>query len=84
MNFGIWSCVPIIVLIIGALTTKRMVETLIVSALIGSVIIYHQHFFTGFVGLIYDVLSDDTYQFALILIMSVGAMMKLCAVSGKN
>ena len=82
VSFGIWSCVPIIVLIIGALTTKRMVETLIVSSLIGTVIIYHQHFFTGFVGLIYDVLSDDTYQFALILIMSVGAMMKLFERSG--
>ena len=82
MSFGIWSCVPIIVLIIGAFTTKRMTETLIVSSLIGSVILYHQHFFTGFVDLIYDVLSDDTYQFALILIMSVGAMMKLFERSG--
>ncbi len=82
MSFGIWSCVPIIVLILGALITKRMVETLIVSSLIGAVIIYHQHFFTGFVGLIYEVLSDDTYQFALILIMSVGAMMKLFERSG--
>ena len=82
MHYGIWSCVPILVLIIGVFATKRMTEMVIISSLIGSVIIYHQHFFTGFVDLIYEVLSDDTYQFALILIMCVGGMMKIFERSG--
>ena len=82
MHYGIWSCIPILVLIIGVFATKRMTEMIIVSSLIGSVIIYHQKFFTGFVDLIYAVLSDDTYQFALILILSVGGMMKIFERSG--
>ena len=82
MHYGIWSCVPILVLIIGVFATRRMTEMVIISSLIGSVIIYHQHFFTGFVDLIYEVLSDDTYQFALILIMCVGGMMKIFERSG--
>ena len=54
MHYGIWSCVPILVLIIGVFATRRMTEMVIISSLIGSVIIYHQHFFTGFVDLIYQ------------------------------
>lgn len=82
MNYGIWSCIPILVLIIGGFATKRMTEMIVASSLIGSVILYKTHFFKGFVDLIYTVLSDDSFQFVLVLLMGVGAMMKLFERSG--
>ena len=82
MHFGIWSCIPLLVLIVGGFATRRMTEMMIVSSLIGAVILYREHFFKGFVDLIYVVLSDDSFQFVLVLLMGVGGMMKLFERSG--
>lgn len=40
MEYGIISCIPIAVLIIGVLITKRMPEMIILSSIIGAVLVY--------------------------------------------
>lgn len=82
MEYGIISCIPIAVLIIGVLITKRMPEMIILSSIIGAVLVYKAKFFTGYVGLIYGALANESYQFLLILLLGFGGMIKLFEKSG--
>ncbi len=82
MQLGFWSCIPILVLIIGGFATKRVTETLILSTLIGAVLIYRGTFFGEYVGMIYEVLSNDSFQFILILLIGIGSIIRLYERSG--
>ena len=82
MDYGLLSCLPILVLIIGGFATKRMTEMIMIASVIGSVIIYRADFFNGYITLLYEVLSDESYQFILILLMTVGGMIRLFEKSG--
>ncbi len=74
MDYGILSVIPILVLIVGALLTKRISEMMIIASVIGAVFVYKGDFFTGYITMMYSVLSNPTYQFILINLMCFGAL----------
>ncbi len=82
MEYGIISCIPLAVLIVGALITKRMAEMIILSTLVAAVIIYKQHFFSGYIEMLFKSLSNPSFQFLLILLLGFGAMVTLFEKSG--
>ncbi len=82
MEYGILSCIPITVLITGALLTKRIAEMMILSSFIGAVLVYKGAFFSSYIQLMYGVLSNPSYQFVLIILMGFGGMIKLFQNSG--
>lgn len=82
MDYGIISCIPIAVLIIGVLITKKMGEMMILSSVVGAVLVFKEDFFNGYVGWLYGALSNDAYQMLLILLLGFGAMIKLFERSG--
>ena len=55
---------------------------LIASTMIGSVLIYRGAFFREYVNMIYRVLSNDSYQFILVLLIGIGTMIRLFERSG--
>lgn len=82
MEYGLISCIPILVLITGALITKKIGESMIVASVVGVVLVYKGNFFNGYVEQMYHVLTNDSYQFILIIIMCFGAAVKLFQASG--
>ncbi len=82
MEYGIISCVPIAVLIIGVLITKKMPEMIILSSIVGAALVFKTGIFDGYVGWIYGALSNESYQFLLILLLGFGAIIKLFEKSG--
>lgn len=74
--------IPITVLIIGALITKRIGEMMFVSSLLAAVFLYRENFFSGFIEMIYGTLSNPSYQFVLIILICFGGMIKLLMESG--
>lgn len=82
MDYGILSCIPITVLIIGAVITKRMPEMIILSSIIGAAMVFKTDFLAGFVGQIYGALTNSSYQFLLILLLGFGGIIKLFEKSG--
>lgn len=82
MDYGIISCIPIAVLIIGVLITKRLPEMIILASVIGAALVHKAGFFSGYVGQIYGALSNPSYQFLLILLLGFGGMIKLFEKSG--
>ena len=82
MEYGIISCIPIAVLIIGVLITKKMPEMIIFSSIVGAALVFKTDIFNGYVGWLYGALSNESYQFLLILLLGFGAIIKLFEKSG--
>ncbi|NLD19629.1 MAG: hypothetical protein GX663_05195 [Clostridiales bacterium] len=82
MDYGILACVPIAVLIIGLLITKRMVEMIVVSTIIGAIIVYRSNVFDGYIELCYGALTNSSFQFLILLLLGFGGMIKLFEKSG--
>ena len=82
MEYGIISCIPIAVLIIGVLITKKMPEMIIFSSIVGAALVFKADIFNGYVGWLYGALSNESYQFLLILLLGFGAIIKLFEKSG--
>ncbi len=82
MEYGIISCIPIAVLIIGALITKKMPEMIILSSLIGAILVYKQGFFSNYLKMIYASISNESFQFLLMILLGFGGMIKLFEKSG--
>lgn len=82
MEYGILSCIPIAVLIIGVLITKKMPEMIILSSIIGAALVFKGDIFNGYVGWLYGALSNESYQFLLMLLLGFGGMIKLFEKSG--
>lgn len=53
MEYGLISCIPILVLITGALITKKIGESMIVASVVGVVLVYKGNFFNGYVEQMY-------------------------------
>lgn len=82
MEYGIISCIPIAVLIIGALITKKMPEMIILSSLVGAILVYKEKFFPNYLQMIYSSISNDSFQFLLMILLGFGGMIKLFEKSG--
>ena len=79
---GIVSCIPIAVLIIGLLITKRMAEMMILSSFVGAVLVFGKGFFGGWIGQMYATFANPSYDFLLFILFGFGAMIKLFEKSG--
>ena len=82
MDYGFVSCIPILVLITGALLTKKIGESMIVASVVGVAIVYKGGFFDGYVDTMYEVLTNESYQFILFIVLCFGAAVKLFQASG--
>ncbi|NLD18915.1 MAG: hypothetical protein GX663_01520 [Clostridiales bacterium] len=60
-TYGIVSLVPVLVVIITAIITRRTVEPLILGALVGYVIVYKGSFFTEFLSGFSTVVADNAW-----------------------
>ena len=82
MEYGFISCLPIIVLIVGALLTKRIMEMLLLATFVGVAILNGTGFLGGFVDVLYETLSSWSLQFVFIILFAFGGLIKLFQTSG--
>ena len=82
MMDAVLAFLPITVLMVGALITKRIAEMMVLSSVIGAVLVYKEDFFSGFIDMLYGALSNSSYQFVLIILIGFGGMIRLFQESG--
>jgi tetracycline resistance efflux pump len=58
-NYGIISLIPVLVVIVSAIVTRRTVEPLILGALVGFIILYKGSFFTEFLYGFTTIISEN-------------------------
>lgn len=78
----IMAFAPLTFLIIYALKTRRMAESMVLTTLLAMVLLHRQHFLTGTIDALYAALSNSSYQFALCVIIGFGGMITLFQESG--
>lgn len=83
-TYGILSLLPVIVVIVTAIITKRAVEPLILGTLVGYVIIAKQHFITAYLDSLYVELGESAYYIVVFGLFGIFIHMldKANAVSG--
>ena len=79
---NIIAFIPIIVLMTGALLTKKIAEMMIIASFLGAIFVYKGNFFSGYIDMMYQTLSNESYQFVIIILMCFGAMIRLFQDSG--
>lgn len=67
MNYGIISCIPTLILIIGVLKDQTHDRATVISSLVAAILTYKQDFLTGYVELIYESLANESFQLLLIV-----------------
>ena len=70
----IMAFTPLVFLIVYALKTRKMAESMILATLLAMVLLHRQHFLTGTIDAMYATLANASYQFALCVIIGFGAM----------
>ena len=82
-GYGLISCIPIVVLLVSVLWTKRIFECIIVAIAIA---LFIGEGFSGmlwaFIDLIYVMLADETYSWILLMLLLFGGLIKLLEESG--
>ncbi len=83
-TYGILSVLPVLVVIVTAIITKRAVEPLILGTLVGYVIIAKQHFITAYLDSLYIELGESAYYIVVFGLFGIFIHMldKANAVSG--
>lgn len=74
--------IPLTTLIVGALITKKVAGPMILAAFLGAVFVHKGNFFTGFINMLYDTLSNSSFQFVILILVGFGAMIQLFQESG--
>lgn len=73
---------PLTILIILAVSTRKMELSLIVACLAALVLLHKGNIVTGTLDTFYNVLSNESFQFCIIFLITFGIMMKLFQDSG--
>ena len=79
-TYGIISLLPVAVVIVVALLTKRTVEPLILGAVVGYVLVYKAHFFTEILNGFTTVVADNAWY--ILVFGMFGIVAKLLEESG--
>lgn len=80
-HFGILSIIPVVIVIIIAVITKRTIMALIIGGIIGAIIAYGKGFITPWVDALYGGLSDGTWQWMALVCGLFGGLVALLQAS---
>jgi tetracycline resistance efflux pump len=82
-GYGLISCIPIVVLLVSVLWTRRIFECILAAIIIA---LFIGEGFSGilwaFIDLIYAMLADETYSWILLMLLLFGGLIKLLEESG--
>ncbi len=81
-NFGALSLVPALFLVVYIFKTKRILEALILSSLMGFVLVYKENFFTHFTDSITNVLLNEDIAWLIIVCGLMGSIISLIERAG--
>ena len=76
-HYGILSIVPVLIVIVIAVITKRTIMALVIGGIIGSIIAYGTGFITPWVDALYGGLSDSTWQWMALVCGLFGSLVAL-------
>ena len=74
--------IPLTVLIVSALVTKKMAESMICATLVAMAMLHKGNFLSGTIDSFYATLSNDSFQFVVLILVTFGGVIQLLQKSG--
>ncbi len=74
--------IPLTVLIVCALATKKMAESMIAATLVAMALLHKGNFLSGTIDSFYASISNDSFQFVLLIVTTFGGVVQLLQKSG--
>ena len=81
MEYGLWTLLPIAVVVILALVTKRTLEPLIAGSVVAYVIVAGRHFPSAWADAFFKVASNREYQWVFMVCALFGSLIALLGAS---
>lgn len=82
MDLGFLSILPLIVMVVMVVTTKRIFESMIIPVILTFVLKDGTGFVFGFIDSFYEVMAEGTYPWILLMLVLFGALIELLLDSG--
>ena len=82
MEFGIISVIPVVVMVVGSLITKRLIEMSIISSVLAGILLFQGEFLTAYTDQFYTTLAGETYSAIFFILMGFGAIIELARSTG--
>lgn len=76
------ALLPLLIVIVIALAAKKMAEALLAGTLVSMVLLHRWDFLGGTVDAFYEVLSNGSFQFVILTVIGLGALIQLLQHSG--
>ena len=76
MEFGIISVIPVVVMVVGSLITKRLIEMSIISSVLAGILLFQGNFLTEYTDQFYTTLAGETYSSIFFILMGFGAIIE--------
>lgn len=73
---------PLTVLIVSALMTKKMAESMIAATFVAMLLLHRGNFLHGTIDSFYASLANDSFQFVLLILVTFGGLIQLLQKSG--
>ena len=77
MDYGIWTLLPIVVVVAGALKSRRALEPLILGTLLTYIIVDGLSFPIGWMDAFFRVATDQSHQWVFMVCGLFGALIAL-------
>lgn len=74
--------IPLTVLIVSALLTKKMAESMICATLVAMLMLHKGNFLSGTIDSFYATLSNSSFQFVVLILVTFGGVIQLLQKSG--
>lgn len=81
-DYGFISFIPVLIIMIVAITTRRTLLALFSGSVVGAIILTKTDFVTGWIDYFYTTMQDETVQWVILLISLFGALIHLFEKSG--
>ena len=82
MELGFLTIVPLILMVVSVIVTKRVLESMIIPIILVFVLKDGGGFIMGFVDSFYDVMAEGTFPWILLMLALFGALIQLLLESG--
>lgn len=82
MEYGVLCLVPVTIIVVFVLATKRTLEGLLLGAVVAYAIMYGKEFFSHFLEAMFQVACDREFQWVFLVCGLMGGLVKLLEVSG--
>lgn len=82
MEYGVLCLVPVMIIVVFVLITKRSLEGLLLGAVAFYIIMYGKDFFSHFLESMFQVACDREFQWVFLVCGLMGSLVKLLEASG--